>query len=148
MPINVHNMTLPERVVEYVACTGAALDKAAAAMDIQKRQQQKIAELIPKAVDALVSGERIEESQREKAAEALRDPVRTLELLIKVAVHRNVSEQRLGQPVDQRQPYKAASHDPSRSLHGPFAGRRTTQVKQSDVNLFTRLGLDLPSNED
>lgn len=142
-------MTIPEKVIEYIGFSSAALDKAANHMQQTEQQRAKVAELIPAAVDALVSGERIDEDQREKAAEALSDPVKVLEILTKVAVHRNASESALGQPVGNGQTKTAGANGNGQydSLSDPHVGARTTKVKQSSVNLFQRLGLNAPSEE-
>jgi hypothetical protein len=142
-------MTIPEKVVEYIGYSSAALEKAAADIAAREAQQTKVAELIPTAVDALVSGERIDEEQREKAAEALADPVRCLEILTKVAVHRNASERALGQPVagDGQTKTAGAGNGQYDSLQDPHVGARTTKVKQSSVNLFSRLGLTPPTQD-
>lgn len=140
-------MTLPEKVVEYIGYSSAALEKAAEVVSKSEAEKNARAALIPQAVEALVAGERIDPKQREKAAQVLADPVETLKLLIKVAQHRNAQEQgHLGTPVaGQTKTAGAVAHDPSTSLSTPHVGRRTTMVKQSDVNLFSRLGLTPPS---
>jgi hypothetical protein len=142
-------MTIPEKVIEYIGYSSAALEKAAQDMAAREAQKTKVAELIPAAVDALVSGERIDEDQREKAAAALADPVKVLEILTKVAVHRNASERALGQPVagDGQTKQASAGHGQYDSLQDPNVGARTTKVKQSSVNLFSRLGLTPPAQE-
>lgn len=142
-------MTMPEKVIEYIGFSSAALEKAAANEQAREQQMQKIAELIPGVVDALVSGERIEEGQREKAAKQLRDPVVALEILAKVAVHRNAAEMSLGEPVPGNGQAKQASagRPAFNSLESPHVGIRTTQVKQSSVNFFNALGLPAPSSE-
>lgn len=143
-------MTIPEKVVEYIGYSSAALEKAAAQMEQQEKQRQKVAALIPTVVDALVSGERIDENQREKAAEQLRDPVKVLEILSKVAVHRNASERALGEPVGNNGQTKTAGANGNgqyNSLESPLCGVRTTKVKQSSLNLFARLGLNAPEEE-
>lgn len=144
-------VTIPEKVIEYIGYSSAALEKAAELKRQGDEQQQKIAALIPAAVDALVSGERIDESQREKAAEVLKDPVKALEMLTKVAIHRNASEQALGTAVAGDGKSKTASANGGgggyNSLEDPNVGARTTKVKQSSINLFKMLGLPQPSSE-
>jgi hypothetical protein len=141
---------LPEKVIKLTGIADAALTKAAERIAAYEQQQEKIASAIPAVVDALVSGERIEdtEAQRTKIAEILQDPVQTLELLCKVAVHRNGSEQSLGSPVDPGQTKTAGNGQPSYdSINDPRPGLRTSQVKQSSVTLFSRLGLPTPTSE-
>ena len=142
--------TIPEKVLDFIGYSTAALEKADAMLQSHEKQAADCAALIPTAVAALVDHERIREDQREKAAELLKDPVKTLQLLIKVAGHRNAQElAHLGTGVDSA--VKTASggqtHDPSQSLSSPFVGQRTTRVKQSSVNLFRGLGLPDPTSE-
>lgn len=141
------DMTLPEKVVEYVGYTGAVIEKAAAQENRLKAQRAKVAALIPAAVNALVANGRIREDQCTKAAEALADPVQALELLTKVAAHRTADElAQLGTGVPTTGTTKTASaNDPARSLTNPNVGARSTMVKQSDVNFFRKLGLPAPT---
>jgi hypothetical protein len=140
-------MTVPEKVVEYIACSSAALEKAAAAINHQDRVKQAVAAKIPEVVSVLVEDERITPGQREKLAEALTNPVAALDLLIKVSRHRNAQELgQLGAPVGgQMKTAGASGSDPAASLTNPHVGARTTMVKQSDVNFFRRLGLAVPT---
>ena len=120
----------------------AAMTKAAAVIEEQNAQQEKIAALIPAAVKACVEHERIESHQKEALEKALHDPVRTLELVVKLASHRNAAEMaRLGTPVGQ----KTAGYDPTASLTSGYVGARDGRLKASDVKLFTGLGLNPPT---
>ena len=143
--------TLPEKVISMTGYADAALTKAAAQLAESEQREKEAAALIPRAVSALVSGERIEdtEEQRTKAAEILRDPVQALELLCKVAIHRNTSENSLGAPVDSTGQTKTASNGqrPYDSLNDPRPGLRTTRVKQSDQAIFSKLGLPAPTGD-
>ena len=131
-------LTLPEKVVEYINVSSIALEKAAADQSAKEAQTAKIAALIPKVVNALVDGERITEDQRQKAAQVLRDPVQVLELLTKVAVHRNADEQTLGKGVDaQTKQANASGNGSYDSTQDPRVGMRTTMEKKSD-NAFKR----------
>lgn len=136
--------TLSERVVDYVGYSSAAMEKMAAELAAVEGQHEKCAALIPRVVDALVSGERITEDQREKAAQVLADPVQALEMLLKVAVHRNAGEQSLGTPVDGQTKQASAGYN---SLTNPNVGARTSAVKESDNRLFQGLGLNTPTGE-
>lgn len=141
-------MTLPEKVIEQIGYSSAALEKAARDQQVLETTRTKVAALIPQVVDALVAGERIREDQREKAAKALADPVQALELLIKVAGHRNTGEQSLGTPAGQAKTAGANGRPGTNSLTQPMVGvRRTGQVKESSVRLFQRLGLTAPTEE-
>ena len=144
-------LTLAEKVVQQIQVSDIALQKAAAAEKAASAKQAEVAALIPQVVDTMVQHERITPAQREKLAEMLRDPAKTLELMIKVAGHRNADElSRLGSGVTGDGQTKTASaqgrgYDPASSLTNPNVGVRTTRVKQSSVNLFQGLGLATPT---
>jgi len=149
-------MTLPEKVVEHVAVTSTALEKAAAFEEAHREKAAQVDALIPKVVDTMIENERINPPQREKLAEMLKDPAQVLELMMKVAGHRNADElSRLGSGVDPDAPgeVKTATnnsrghYDPARSLTDPNVGARTTRIKQSDANLFQGLGLSVPTED-
>ena len=78
-----------QKFLKYIQVTGVALERAEKQAADQAEQAQKIAELIPQAVEALVRHGRIEPHQKEAAARLLIDPVKALDLLIKTAAHRN-----------------------------------------------------------
>jgi hypothetical protein len=102
-----------------------------------------LAALIPAAVAACVENERIEAHQKEALENALRDPVRAMELVVKLAGHRNAVEMsRLGTPVGQQ---KVASYDPANSLTSGYVGARDGRLRASDIKLFTGLGLNPPT---
>lgn len=144
-------LTLPEKVVESIRISDTALQKAAAAEKAARTKQAEVNALIPKVVDTMIQHERITPQQREKLAEMLRDPAKTLELMMKVAGHRNADEiAKLGSGVTGDGQVKTASaqgqgYDPASSLTDPRVGVRTTRVKQSSVSLFQGLGLSAPS---
>lgn len=131
-------------MVEYIGYTSAALSKAAAAQEAHESQETKLAALIPGAVKALLDHERITPDQAEKAAEALKDPVKALQLLTKVAAHRNVAERSLGTGVNGDGQTKNAN---ARGPYVGYCGERTSRTRQSDLNLFERLGLQPPTDE-
>jgi hypothetical protein len=85
------------------------------------------------AVDALVKNDRITEGQKAQAAELLRDPVQALDLMAKVAAHRNAEELgNLGTPVDNGNvAVKRAG----------FYDGKTFEMRESDQALFAGLGL-------
>jgi hypothetical protein len=112
-------------------------------MKTQEAQAEKLAALIPAAVKACVEHERVESHQKEALEAALHDPVRTMELVVKLASHKNAAEMaRLGTPVGQQ---KTAGYDPSTSLTSGYVGARDGRLKASDVKLFTGLGLNPPT---
>lgn len=134
--------TLVQKVIDYIGYSDVALTKAAAVLDEKTAQQGKIAALIPAAVKACVENERVEPHQKEALEHALRDPVKAIELVTKLASHRNAAEMsRLGTPVGQ----KTAGYDPATSLTSGYVGARDGRLKASDVKLFTGLGLNPPT---
>lgn len=142
MPANKTN-TLVQKVIDYIGFSDAALTKAAAVIKTQEEQAEKLAALIPAAVAACVEHERVESHQKEALERALHDPVRTMELVVKLAGHKNAAEMaRLGTPVGEQ---KTASYDPTTSLTSGYVGARDGRLKASDVKLFTGLGLNPPT---
>ena len=134
--------TLVQKIIDYIGFSDSAMTKAAAVMSEQNAQQEKIAALIPAAVKACVENERIEAHQKEALEKALHDPVRAIELVVKLASHRNGAEMaRLGTPVGQ----KTAGYDPATSLTSGYVGARDGRLKASDVKFFTGLGLNPPT---
>lgn len=135
--------TLVQKVIDYIGYSDAALTKAASVIKTQEEQTEKLAALIPAAVAACVENERIEAHQKEALENALRDPVRAMELVVKLAGHRNAAEMsRLGTPVGQQ---KVASYDPANSLTSGYVGARDGRLRASDIKLFTGLGLNPPT---
>ena len=119
--------TLQQKVIEQIAWSSAALDKAESALSEKQAMEQKCAELIPAVVDALARNERIDEHEKQAAADMLQDPVKALEILEKVAEHRTGTESgQLGTPTGN---VKTASYN---SLTSPFAGVPTSSEKESD----------------
>jgi len=143
--------TLPEKVLDHVGYSSAALEKAATARKAHQTKQAEVKSLIPQVCDVLIEHERITPDQREKLAAALEDPARVLELMIKVAGHRNATEMAvLGQGVGSDGQVKTAAangYDPKSSLSDPRLGRRGGMVKESSVRLFQGLGLTPPTEE-
>ena len=138
------NNALVQKVIDYIGFSDAAMTKAASVLTAQEAAQEKVARLIPEAVKACVQNERIEAHQKEALAAALQDPVRAMELVIKLASHKNSAEMaRLGTPVSS---VKSAGFDPSSSLTSGYVGARDGRLKASDVKLFTGLGLNPPTN--
>jgi len=137
------NNALVQKIIDYIGFSDAAMTKAAAVIATQEETQEKVARLIPEAVKVCVENERIEPHQKEALAAALTDPARAIELVIKLATHRNSAEMaRLGTPVAT----KTAGYDPANSLTSGYVGARDGRIKASDVKLFTGLGLNPPTN--
>jgi hypothetical protein len=141
MPENTNKLV--QKVIDYIGFSDAAMTKAASVLKTQEEQHAKIAKLIPEAVKACADNERIEPQQKEALAAALTDPVRAMELVIKLASHRNAAEMaRIGTPLEQ----KTAGYDPSNSVTSSYVGARDGKLKASDIKLFTGLGLNPPTS--
>jgi hypothetical protein len=133
-------LTTPQKVVDYVHCTNAALEKAAADRQTKLAQDQKVKALIPDCVEALISNGRVAPENREKLAAALTDPAKCVELLTKLAAHRVEAETQLGRPTTTQQPTKTAS------ARNTYDGQRTDVMRESDRKLFSALGLAVPNS--
>jgi len=132
------------KIIDYIGFSDSAMTKAAAVLQEKTATEQKVAALIPEAVKACVENERIEPHQKEALEKALRDPARTMELVIKLASHRNAAEMsRLGQPVGET---KTAGYNPEDSVRSGYVGARDGKLKASDLKLFAGLGLNPPTN--
>jgi ParB-like chromosome segregation protein Spo0J len=141
MPENANKLV--QKIIDYIGFSDAAMSKAAEVLNERETQSEKIAKLIPEAVNACVENERVEQHQKEALAAALKDPVRAMELVIKLASHRNGAEMaRIGTPLTQ----KAASYDPNTSVTSSYVGARDGRLKASDIKLFTGLGLNPPTS--
>jgi hypothetical protein len=128
--------THPEKVLEYIEVTGAIMEKSAEMVRTKEAQDQKIAELIPITVKALLDNERIEPHEKEAAERVLTDPVKVLEILIKTASHRNATERAaIGQPTQ----VKKASYN---SLTDGYVGRRS-RPDEAESSKALKQGLGL-----
>jgi hypothetical protein len=131
--MTIMSQTLQQKVIEQVAWSSAALDKAERALREKSANDQQRSELIPGVVDALVRNGRIEEHEKEAASNLLTDPTKTLEILEKVAEHRSAQEiGQLGTPTGTEK----VAYD---SLNSPFTGVPTSQEKESDRVFRERL---------
>ena len=138
-----NNNALVQKMVDYIGYSDAAITKAAAVIAERDAQSEKLARLIPAAVQACVEHERVEPHQKEALAKALSNPVQAMELVIKLAAHRNAAEMsRLGTPVAAT---KTAGYDPANSLTSGYVGARDGRLKASDIRLFQGLGLNVPT---
>jgi hypothetical protein len=134
---------LVQKVIDYIGFSDVAMSKAAEVIKTRDEQQAKLASLIPEAVKACAENERIESHQKEALAAALQDPVRAMELIVKLASHRNAAElSRIGTPTTTQ---KSASYDPNTSVTSSYVGARDGKLRASDIKLFTGLGLNPPT---
>jgi len=124
-----------EKLLDFIACTGALIEKDAADERVKQAQDQRIEELIPQAVKALLENERIEPHQQKQAAEVLHDPVRVLEILIKTASPLD-KEARLGTPVAPQ-----GGQQKKASAGGNNYGRRPVEDSEASRALKAKLGL-------
>jgi len=134
---------LVQKIIDYIGYSDVAMSKAAEVIKTRDSQQEKIAALIPEAVKACVENERVEPHQKEALAAALQDPARVLELVVKLAAHRNAAElSRIGTPTSTQ---KTAGYDPNNSVTSSYVGARDGRLRASDIKLFTGLGLNPPT---
>jgi hypothetical protein len=125
---------IAEKTIDYIQCVEAALDVAQKELNQKQAADARINDLLPKAVEALIQFERIDPADREKAASALSNHAKALEILIKAAdVNRTVKPKSLGKPEKQANNYD--------SMNDPYVGRRTTSERESDRRFRQHLGL-------
>jgi hypothetical protein len=111
--------TVPEKVLEFVDMSAAMAEKAASILSKQETMEKQAADLIPTAVDELLKAKLIEPEEKQAALEALKDPVRTLQILIKTSrAKQDDNSFALGQPASNGSEKRASAGT------GPYAGRR------------------------
>jgi hypothetical protein len=119
--------SLPEKVVRFIEASSVMAEKAASREQEQLAFEKEADALIPGLVDLLASIQvedpahgtfpLLEPDEKVACAQALKDPARTLHILVKVAKHfKKAQADRLGQP--QTGSTKQASHET------PYTGRR------------------------
>lgn len=136
------SFNVQDKILQYIQCSGVALEKAEKQAAAHNELQKKVDEMIPNAVNALLSNGRLQSHQAKEAAVMLRDPVKALEILIKTAEHRNDEElAKLGSQVAAQTKLASAKN----SLNNPYVGARTSSLKESDIRLFEKLGLAVPT---
>lgn len=131
---------LNQKVVEFVEASGTALSKAATALEQQATVKDACSKLVPDVVTALADHGYIEPHEKEAAADVLQDPVRTLQLLEKVATFQTDAEQvALGRPTASKQAGLR------QGLTDPQIDAVIASPTDADRQLFLDLGLDFPA---
>jgi hypothetical protein len=111
--------TIPEKVLEFVDMSAAMAEKAASVLSKNEAMEKQAADLIPTAVDELLKAKLIEPEEKQAALDALRDPVRTLQILIKTSrAKQDDNSITLGHPAAN------GSEKRANAGSGPWAGRR------------------------
>jgi hypothetical protein len=124
------------KVLELIQISSTAMEKAESELSEKRAADVKVAALIPSVVEALIRNERIDPADREKAAEALKDPARVLEILIKCAdLNMTIRPRTLGTAVTE----KKASTNTGRNDN--YVGRRDGQPRESDRVFLQGLGI-------
>ena len=144
MAENTHaSLSLPHKVLEHVRVSDAYVQKTAAERAERQQVQTAVDSLIPQVCDTLVKHARVKPEEREKLAGMLKNPVKALEILMKVAGHRNADElAKLGQPVGANGQTKQASAGSSRGGMEEFVtGARKTGDSPADTRLFGAFGI-------
>lgn len=104
-----------DKVLKLAMVTGELLRRAQSSRNEKVANQSRVQQLIPQAVSALVKHARIEEHQAKEVTAALNDHAVAIELLTKVAKHRNAEEQiAIGKP--QAEKTAAAIAESKRAL--------------------------------
>ena len=111
--------TIPEKVLEFVDMSAAMAEKAASVLSRQETMEKQAADLIPTAVDELLKAKLIDPEEKQAALEALKDPVRALQILIKTSrAKQDDNSITLGRPASNGAEKRASAGT------GPYAGRR------------------------
>ncbi len=126
--------TQAEKILDFVQCTGALMEKVAAERTTKEAQDKQVEQMIPRVVKVLLDNDRIYPQQEKEAAELLKDPVKVLEILANTAVHKNAEERaRIGKP-DTREK-KASNYN---SLTDSYVGRRVHPEEPESYRAFKR----------
>lgn len=128
---------LNAKMVEFIAAASAMGEKAQTVLQAKEASDKAVSERLQHAVDALAENGRIDLHEKTACADILKDHGKAIEFITKLAGHRLTEEAgRLGNPTGTE---KVAAIG---SLQSPFAGVRSTQLKDSDLALINGLGLD------
>jgi hypothetical protein len=135
--------TFEEKVIDAFQLAGAALVKYEKMAEEKKAEDEKVAAAIPTVVEALLRFNRIDATDKEACARALANPVEVLNLMKKLAAHRNATEiASLGEQVDgQGNAANGQSKEASVEKRGGYVGRVTSEKPESWRRFEAGLGM-------
>jgi hypothetical protein len=125
--------TVPEKVLDFVDMSAAMAEKAASVLSRQVQMEKQAADLIPTAVDELLKARLIDPEEKQAALDALKDPVRTLQILVKTA--REVQQTQaitLGQPEPNGGGNGRSNGHVKKAALSPYAGRRHGEADEPE----------------
>lgn len=127
------SQTLPQKVLDVIGYSNAGLQKAAAFQREVTEKEAAYKGHIEGCVDALVEFGRIEPHEKEACLQALQDPAQCIQLLTKLAEHRNAEEMaHVGAPISGNGVKTASLH----SQDSPYVGGRRGE-SQADSNFMS-----------
>lgn len=123
------SIDVSQEFLEHAQVAHAALDLANAELTKQAATQKRAHDLIPQVVQELLKHNRILPQQEKEAMEALKDPERAMQILLKAAnPNQTTQAQSLGGPENGQQ--KQAN----------YPGQRTSTPRESDLAYERALG--------
>jgi len=134
-------MTFEEKLIDAFQLASAALVKYEKMAADLAAERARVAALAPRAASELVRYGRIEGSEKEACERAGHSHEQCLQLLIKLAAHRNSAEEAaLGQPVDHNG--QAANGQVKKaSDYSNYVGRRSSEQPESWRRLAQGIGV-------
>jgi hypothetical protein len=140
-------MTPNQTVIDALECSGVALEQAERYYQSKEAEAREAHARVQPAVEACLSAKLVLEQDTAKLASALSNPVTALEWLTKVARYvadnLNAQVQPMGGSDAPVNLGKAGTA--KRASTSPFAGRRSSRLRESDIQLFKNLGLPVPT---
>lgn len=145
-------MTPNQTVIDALECSGTALEQAERYYQSKEAEARETQTRIQPAVDACLKAGLVRKEDTTKLASTLSNPVTALEWLTKVAnyvtTQADAQVTRMGQATEAPgKPGSSRSDATKRASVGPFAGRRTSRLRESDIRLYENLGLPVPSDD-
>jgi hypothetical protein len=128
--------SIPEKVLDFVDMSAAMAEKAASMLSKNEQMEKQAADLIPTAVDELLKAKLIEPEEKQAALEALKDPVRTLQILIKTSRAKQDDN-----AITLGQPHSNGTEKRANAGPGPYAGRRRGEGEESESDRVFRARL-------